>query len=76
MDAAGVGLNRTEQVAPQPGNLHKQPRMGSFADRQEQPDVVFRQAKALAECGDVRRKQCHLEVGQRNADVCGADHFA
>jgi hypothetical protein len=75
VDAAGIRFDGAEEVPPQPGNLDEQPGVGCFADGQEQPDVVLRQAEALAELGHIRGQQRHFEVGERDADIRGTDHL-
>ena len=72
VDAAGVGLDGAQQVAAQPRNLHEEPCVRGLPDGQEQPDVVFGEGQAFAEGRDVRRQECHLEVGERDPDVGGA----
>ena len=46
-----------------------EPGVGSFADGEEQPDVVLRQAQSFAELRYVGRQERHFQVRQRNADV-------
>ncbi|MCY1225099.1 hypothetical protein D9M72_372890 [compost metagenome] len=69
VDATGIGLDGTQEVAAEPGHLDEEPGVRRFPHRQEKPDIVLGQAQAFAELGHVGREKGHFKVGQRHPDV-------
>ena len=68
-----------EQVQPQPLRVAEEARVGEFAHRQVEPDLLDGNVEAGAEAVDVLRDECRLPglaVEQRDADIASGDDLA
>ena len=73
----GVGLDGGGQLRAQPRHVGEEPLGGRLAQREVEAHLVGGHAEALAERRDVAGQQRRAAVvGERDADVGGAEHLA